>query len=523
MPKVDIFGVDNEYEVYLADESRMQGSADTISFAREEADVIGIIKEIGAKNIPVTVQGSRTGIVGGASPRGGHVLNLSRMKRILGLRYTDGQFYITVQPGVLLSELRNALHFKKFDTQGWTRASMDALEKLAESESMFFPPDPTETSASIGGMVACNASGACSFYYGPTRKYVQAMHVVLADGTLLELKRGVDRADGRRVELSLDGGNSLRVELPALPRADVKNACGYYVEENMDLLDLFIGSEGTLGIVTEIDLRLLPAPKCVLGALCFFPSEKESIRFVRLCRKEKVAGAEVVPDTSPVAIEFFNSEALSLVRRFKDADVPAYPEGTDTAVYVEYHAQNDDALYEAAAELGMLLEACGSSDELSWIAIDDDGMKRLKEFRHCVPEAVNSFIDERRKTYPGIIKLSTDMAVPSACLEEVMGLYNGLKHENIDSVMFGHIGDNHIHVNIIPKDMEEYERGLSIYHVWAREVVRMGGTISAEHGIGKLKAPLFAKVYGDTVIKGMRRLKDTFDPQGILNPGNLFG
>ena len=239
----------------------MRGSADTISFAREEADVRGIIKEIGAKNIPVTVQGSRTGIVGGASPRGGHVLNLSRMKRILGLRYTDGQFYITVQPGVLLSELRNALHFKKFDTQGWTRASMDALEKLAESESMFFPPDPTETSASIGGMVACNASGACSFYYGPTRKYVQAMHVVLADGTLLELKRGVDRADGRRVELSLDGGNSLR-GASCITRADVKNACGYYVGEH-GLVDLFIGSEGTLGIVTEIDLRLLPAPKCV--------------------------------------------------------------------------------------------------------------------------------------------------------------------------------------------------------------------------------------------------------------------
>ena len=171
----------NIIQEYLTDESRYQGNADSISFARSEADIIETVNLMNKEKIQITIQGARTGISGGAVPEEGHILNFSRMQKILGITEQE-TLCLNIQPGLILADLRQAIEQKKFDTSSWDDESITCLEKIRQG-AFFFPPDPTETSASLGGMVSCNASGACSYFYGPTRKYIQGLKIIIADGS----------------------------------------------------------------------------------------------------------------------------------------------------------------------------------------------------------------------------------------------------------------------------------------------------------------------------------------------------
>lgn len=483
-----------EHQDFLRDESRRMGRAETISFPVTEAEVCDALRAASARGAKVTIQGGRTGIAAGAVPEGGHILNLSRMKHI----GTPHASFVSAQPGVVLSDLRAALHGGK----------------------LFFPPDPTETTATIGGMIACNASGALSLHYGPTRRHVRSLRVALADGDLLRLARGEHVASGRRFEVATEGGRRIAGALPAYTMPAVKNAAGYFAADDMDLLDLFVGSEGTLGVVTEAELALQPEPPLRWGITAFLQDEDSALRFARLARERTVA--------RPVAIELFDRRALRLLREKRNeygalAAIPEPPGDADAAIYCEFHGQDEDALMLAVEALVEDLARCGGGEDDTWTATDERAMQRLKDFRHAIPEAVNLTIDERRRAHPSLTKLGTDMAVPDEQLEAVMRMYHAaLDPSGLEYVMFGHIGNNHVHVNIIPRDADEYERGRAVYLSWAREVIRMGGTISAEHGVGKLKVALLREMYGDEGIGQMQSLKRLFDPEGVLNRGNLF-
>ena len=499
-----------DYEDYLHDESRRIGSADSISFPTCEAEVSEIINSFSdAMNIApdqklnITIQGARTGIVAGAVPQGGHVLNMSHMKNISQIDNENGR--LTVQPGVLLSEIQSAV----------------------SKEGFFFPPDPTETSASIGGMVACNASGAMSFAYGPTRNWIDSLRVVLSDGSTLFLKRSENYAQDRSFSLITENGRIIAGDLPYYILPNVKSAAGYYVSDNMDLIDLFIGMEGTLGVVSEIGLRLTLRPKAVAGLAVFLPSEEAALKLVRILRGEIVDGFEQMT-ARPVAIEFFNCDALDMLRRAKSnypafEAIPALKPHFHTAIYTEFHGENEDELEEAVMQAMDAIVALGGNDDDTWYATSDREMQPLKAFRHAIPEAVNLLIDERKRNCPELTKLGTDMSVPDTHLETVLSMYKtGLSEEDLESVIFGHIGNNHVHVNILPKNMDDYERGKSLYLRWAGQILDLGGSVSAEHGIGKIKAPFLKMMYGDEGIAQMRALRQLFDPDMILNPGNLF-
>jgi len=254
--------------------------------------------------------------------------------------------------------------------------------------------------------------------------------------------------------------------------------------------------------------------------MAFFPAEPAATDFVSAVR---ACAARAV------AIEFFDAGALHLLagqKRINPAfeHVPDLPAGSEAAVYVEYAGASADEVEGAVAAMADALAESGGDMDQTWLADSATELERLKNFRHAVPEAVNLQIDQRRKQEPGLTKLGTDLAVPDGALEEVLALYHrGLAAERLEYVMFGHIGNNHLHVNIIPRTLEEYQRGKALYLDWARTVVRMGGTVSAEHGIGKLKTALLREMYGDAGIREMRALKALFDPQGMLNPGDLFG
>lgn len=508
------------HEDFLRDESRKTGQADTISFPRTEEEVRGVLAECAAKSLNVTVQGGRTGITAGAVPEGGHILNLSRMSRVTGLRHDMAahRFFVVAQPGVLLTDLRERVAKKDFSTEGWSPESLEALTRFKLAGDWFFPPDPTETTASLGGMVSCNASGACTLLYGPTRKYVRAVRMALADGTVLALRRGQPRAKGRRFLIAHDG-RRIEGQVPSYSMPNVKSAAGYYADDNMDLVDLFIGSEGTLGVLTEAELMLIPQPEFRWGVMAFLPSDEIAVSFVHRVRREEI---------SPAAIEFFDRRALDLLREKRKvyavlADIPDIPAAFRSAVYVEFHGEDEEALVEAVSRLTEVMVECGGAEDATWTAMTDREMDRLHAVRHAVPEAVNLLIDERRKSDPGITKLGTDMAVPDHALEKVMRLYrDGLAAAGLEHVMFGHIGNNHVHVNILPRSLAEYEQGRSLYLDWAREIIRMGGTVSAEHGIGKLKVAFLREMYGEAGIEQMRAVKRLFDPDFRLNRGNLF-
>lgn len=525
--------IDGSHEDFLKDESKKIGSAVSISFPRMEEEATATLAYMSDSHVKVTVQGARTGVAAGAVPSEGHILCMAVMNRVTGfVRGEKGDFLVMLQPGVVLSKLREMLAQKSFDTEGWTEESLEALEAFREAGEWFFPTDPTETSATLGGMAACNSSGACSYHYGPARRYIEGLDVALADGSVLRLARAGDNSSqwGDRSHFSLvsSDGKLFEGKLPDYGMPDVKNASGYYVREGMDLLDLFIGSEGTLGVITGITLGLVPKPPFIWGLTALLESEKQALDFVNRLREYAPAGSRGPGEPVVAALEFFNCDTLALLRRFKAenssfAGIPHLPEEITAAVYVEIHAGSEDDAGSMAADTLEILEECGGNGDVSWFADNDREMERLRIFRHAVPEAVNMIIADRKKVNPGLTKLGTDMAVPDARLAEIMDMYNAdLEAAGLESVIFGHIGNNHLHVNILPRSTEEYERGWELYHAWAERIIAMGGTISAEHGVGKLKTALLAQMYGAAGVGQMKAVKDVFDPQGLLNPGNLF-
>ncbi|MCF7818365.1 MAG: FAD-binding oxidoreductase [Kiritimatiellales bacterium] len=480
---VEILNIGDEYADFLHDESRREGRAEKIAFPASTEEVRAALRIAASNQWPVTVQGGRTGITGGSVPDGGLILNLSRMNAIGEIQGDR----LAVQPGATLSAIRTVVD-----------GVVDPV--------LFFPSDLTETTASIGGMVACNASGARSFRYGPVRNWIQALDVVLVSGETIRLERGVHKADGLNFKLGTIEG-----QLPVLGTpGGVKSAAGYFVKPDMDLVDLFIGAEGTLGIVTEITLRLLPRPAEMSGLTAFFASESDALQFVRFLRG---AGSP----TPPTAIEFFDFQSLELLRRMKSenpafAELPELKPTFHTAIYFEYDGEVPDAV---VAKAGEAIDC--------WFAVGEREIEILKHFRHAIPESVNMLIGERKRTIPELTKLRTDMSVPDDQLENVMRMYHdGLTTAGLEHVIFGHIGNNHVHVNILPRSLAEYEQGKALYLDWAKQVVAMGGSVSAEHGIGKIKTDFLKLMYGDVGIQEMQALKNLFDPHGLLNRGNLF-
>lgn len=496
----------DEFEEYGRDESRASGEASSISFPTTEDEVRAILETLHAERVPVTVQGARTGLAAGAVPHGGHILNTSRMNRYLGLRRDEqDQFLLRVEPGVVLSELRKQLSKKVLPTAGWDQASLEAYEEFQESPEQFFPTDPTEASACLGGMAACNASGARSYAYGPMRPHITGLHVALADGDLLELQRGEAFAQDRHLSLVTAAGRTLELDLPGYTMPETKNASGYFVADDMDAIDLFIGACGTLGVVTELEIALQAAPSVVWGVSCFFDSEDKAVSFTDSVRPVLSHAA---------AIEYFDAGALDILRRQREqstafASLPA----------LDDEAQATEELYH----LGWVLELAGGRDDATWVARTEVDRECQRFFRHAVPESVNMLVDERRRTDPTITKLGSDMSVPNARLADVAVLYRRtLAESGLESAAWGHIGNNHLHVNILPRDAQDYRRGGELFAQWASEVTAMGGAVSAEHGVGKIKAGFLETMYGHEAMVESAHLKLQLDPAGQLGRGNLF-
>ena len=446
-------------------------------------------------------------------------MNISRMDKAIAMRKDDDIFHVTVQPGMILSNLREYISGKKFNTESWSEESRKTFSEFCNSQEQFFSPDPTEASATIGGMVACNASGARSYLYGSTRNHVTGLKLVLYNGETLSIRRGKTFSQGRKLKLVSDAGTTMGLTLPSYHMPKTKNASGYHIADDMDAIDLFIGSDGTLGVITEIELQLLPLPEYIWGVSCFFENMDASIKFVETIRKKlnKIA-----------AMEFFDGNALKILMKQRSENpgfsrLPEVDENKNTAIYLELHYQEEKNAIEGLRTIGRSMDESGGVSNDTWVARNNSDRDRLMFFRHAVPESVNMLIDERKKVNPTITKLGTDMSVPDDKLADIVNTYSTmLKESGLQSAIWGHIGDNHLHVNLLPNNDDDYAEGKKLYGKWAQIVTEMGGAVSAEHGVGKIKSKFLAVMYGEKHIQEMAELKQSFDPWALLGAGNMF-
>lgn len=252
---------------------------------------------------------------------------------------------------------------------------------------------------------------------------------------------------------------------------------------------------------------------------CFFDSEDKAVSFTDSVRPVLSHAA---------AIEYFDAGALDILRRQREqstafASLPALDKEAKVCVYVELDCDDEVQATEELYHLGWVLELAGGRDDATWVARTEVDRECQRFFRHAVPESVNMLIDERRRTDPAITKLGSGMSVPNARLADVIALYRRtLAESGLESAAWGHIGNNHLHVNILPRDAQEYRRGGELFARWASEVTVMGGAVSAEHGVGKIKAGFLETMYGHEAMVESARLKLQLDPAGQLGRGNLF-
>jgi D-lactate dehydrogenase (cytochrome) len=484
-----------EYLEYLRDESRLSGKAEYIAFPETEAEIKEIAAHCRSEKIPLTIQGSRTGITGGSVPAGGLILNLEKFNRVTGIRHDEkGNWFLRCQPGLKLLELRAVLAGGDLAVSGWSDEQNQLWKRFRQEGEYIFPPDPTEATASLGGIASCNASGARSLKYGAARQWINALKTICLN------------SESRFMESS----HTIR-----LPNAGVKNAAGYYLAENRRDFDHFIGAEGTLGIITELELRLIEKPAYCWAVMQFFAEESQAVLFSENLVKSGSAAS---------AIEYFGYNALDLLRANRQLwqELPDLQDKWKCAVYYEFEGDNQRILEEAVFAAGELAEESGSSQNDCWFVDNSQGVQRMKEFRHALPEAINRELDGLRKGDQRLAKISTDLAVPSGCLKEMIKLYRTAEQQHFKVIVFGHIGNNHLHTNILPGDFQEYLQGKALAESWAKRAVALGGSVSGEHGIGKVKVPLLEMMYGSKDIALFRRLKNRFDPEWLLNRGNVI-
>jgi D-lactate dehydrogenase (cytochrome) len=519
----DLKEIADTYRLYLDDESHsFDGHADQIVFPTTEEELATVVGNAYGHAQHITIQGGRTGLTGGAVPLGGVALNLEKMKQLLYVSYSsDKQVYsVAAQSGMSLEDLIKAVTSKALGVlrgKG-TKDQQQALEKfLADPRSYYFPVDPTETSAWLGGLVACNASGARTFRYGAVREWVRRIKVVLANGDVLDIERGKVFAQDRKFRVVLSNGSKVEFAVPSYSMPKTKNAAGLYAKPDMDLIDLFIGSEGILGVVTEVELILAEMPKTIMTVMAFFPSEEDAVGFVYDARSE---GSKVRMDF----LEYFGPTALKMIREKASSagiKVPALTDSTQAIVFFEF-PYRDEEMEEKVLALEEMLNSHNSSSESSWAGLDRTELEKMKVVRHFVPETINALIAKRKQEYHEVHKIGTDMAVPDRALREYLKFYcDTLERQGMEYVIFGHIGNNHLHVNMIPRNNEEVKQGMENYMLFARKAVELGGTVAAEHGIGKLKRAFLELMYGPKGISEMQAVKKALDPKWLLNPGDM--
>ncbi|HJZ72802.1 MAG TPA: FAD-binding oxidoreductase [Vicinamibacterales bacterium] len=491
------------------------GFASGIAAPASEAEVAALLRASPAV-LPIGAQSSLTG---GATPRGELLLSTARLNRIVAI----GDDWIRAEAGVTLV----------------------ALDAALAHSGRHYPPVPTFTGAFVGGIVSTNAAGAATFKYGATRDWVRAITVVLANGDILDIERGRTRARSGRFELTLsDGVVSVSVPTYRLPQV-AKVSAGYFAAPEMDLIDLFIGSEGTLGVITAVTLRVLPVRPAICLAFVPFVERDAALSLVSTLRRAAQATWRGLDahglDIS--AIEHMDARSLEILRddgvdRACGVTIPASaaiallialdlaPQTTAAQAFDEIgRARDRDAPDTPLVRLCRSLDAAGVLDRVE-IAVPGDTARQhqLRALREAVPAGVNARIGRATQIDSRIAKTAADMIVPFERVGELMRVYDEeFRRRGLDAAVWGHISDGNLHPNVIPRTFADVEAGRDAILEFGRSVRALGGSPLAEHGVGRnpTKQRLLRDMYGDEGIEQMRAVKRALDPEWKLAPGVL--
>ena len=443
LPGSQIISSPDLLQVYSTDASNVPGKPDLAVVAKSSDEVVRIMAWAQKEKIPVVPRGSGTGVTGGAVPsQGGIVLSLAGMHRILDINTSN--MCVELEPGVITGDLKQAV----------------------EKEGLFYPPDPASLKAcTIGGNIAENAGGPKAIKYGVTRDYCLGLEVVLSDGRILQT-----------------GARTL------------KSVVGY------DLTRLFVGSEGTLGIITKIFLKLIHKPEALVTMRAFFPSIDRAVAGIM-----SIFQSGITPST----LELMDKSSIQCVCEGLDLD---FPRKQKAMLLLEVDGDSAMVRHQTSRIKDLLRKGCGLEvDE----ALTEKDREELYRFRRAISPAIYRL---------GARKINEDICVPrdrlAACFK---GLEEIAERYHLNMANFGHAGDGNIHVNIL---LGEGKREANMAQKAVREIFQMtialGGSISGEHGIGLTKAPYIGMELDPESIRLMKGIKALFDPLGILNPGKIF-
>ena len=435
---------------YSSDASMVSGTPDYVVRPLSTAEVSDVVGLAAAEGVPVTSRGAGTGLAGGAvALRGGIVLDLSGMDRILEMDLAN--LAVVVEPGVVQARLNEAL----------------------KPHGFFFPPDPGSANfCTLGGLIANNGSGMRSVKYGTTRNYVLDLEVVLADGSVVRT-----------------GSRTL------------KAAAGY------DLTRLFIGSEGTLGVITGAVLRVAPLPKARRLVIASFNSAEEAGQAV---------AATFAAGIVPAACEILDRMTVAVLRRCDPS--LKLPDGD---VLLFEADGSEGAVAEAAAEIAALCSASSGAAAAASVAVVAGAgeMEEIWAARRLVGAAISRLDPAKSRIYVG-----EDVGVPikeiPALIREVAEISDRF---GIPAMKYGHIGDGNLHVALFIDVLDEGEwaRLAGAADAIHRAAIRLGGTVSSEHGIGAARSGYMMEQVGSGALSVMRAIKKALDPRGIMNPGKL--
>ena len=450
-------------------------------------DLIALVRWASEHRVPLVPRGAGSAM-GGGNVGEGVVVDLTRLPRRLELRPAERA--AVTSANVTLAELNFA----------------------ADPHRLRLPPDPSSGRfATLGGMVSTNASGARAVRYGSVRRWVTGLELVTAAGEVLELRRGEASVQPARTVRKFEAEVAPAIVAAhgliatRFPRTR-KNSSGYALEEwlaSRDLLDLVIGAEGTLGFVNRVDWRLDPQPSYRAGLRVELRSLDELV---------KVVAALLACE--PSAVELLDRTFLDLIRH---TDMGQGLADAEAILLVEIERDDPGALREAVAR--------AADGVRPWVAAVDTALTaassaRLWELRHAASPILARLPEDRRS-----LQVIEDACVPLERMGEYIRIVRRVTSaRDIAAVIFGHAGDGHVHVNLLPKiGRAGWEQSVAgVLEEVSDAVIRLGGTPSGEHGDGRLRAALLERVYGEEIVGLFHRLKQAFDPLGILAPGVIL-
>lgn len=481
-------------ENYLSDASNLRGNAEKVIIPENESELSEIINELYLHSIPYTISGAGTGLVGGRVPFEGVIISMEKLNKIIEINTQEK--YVRLQAGVTYADMDNELR----------------------ERNLFLPPNPTEKNAFVGANIACNSSGSRTFKYGTFRNFVNSIKVALPDGEVIELGRDENSRINGIYNLQMPSGKKYSFQIPKITYPNLKkNSAGYYLHPQMHLLDLFIGSEGTLGTILQAELRLLTIPPKVLGLIVFFDDLNKTLDFVDEVRRQSYFtfknGTSREYPISARLIEYFDNNSLSLLFD----EYSQIPKNSYSAIWIEQEYTNDeeDLLINTWLEL---ISRFTNLTDYTWVAMTEAEHERFRVFRHRIPQKVFELVS--RSSFP---KVGSDVSVPDSQFREYyFNLIEQVSKSEIQYYVWGHIGNSHIHANLIPMSEEQNQIASMIYEDSISRAIKIGGTFSAEHGTGKLKRKYLEIMYGADAIAEMKKIKLLFDPKNLVGKGNLF-